>query len=97
MAYDVRFPNASIEKQFGKALSKIPKDTQGKIIESIESLKVNPRPFSFKKIKPPVELFSFVAQYRIRVGSYRILYDVDDEKKIVWVFALRKRDERTYK
>ena len=97
MLYDVRFPSFSIEKKFHKDLLKIPKETQSKIIEEVENLKDNPRPFSFKKIKPPVEVFQSVAQYRIRVGSYRVLYDVDDKAQIVWIFAVRKRDEKTYK
>ena len=97
MPYDVRFPNSSLEKKFHKELLKIPGQTQIKIIQDVESLAENPRPFLFKKIKPPLELFQFVAQYRIRTGSYRVLYDIDDTQRIVWIFALRKRDERTYK
>ena len=97
MPHDVRFANSSIEKKIRKDLLKIPKEIQTKIIKDIESLRSNPRPFSFKKIKPPIALFQFVAQYRIRVGSYRILYDIDDKAQIVWIFAVRKRDEKTYK
>jgi mRNA-degrading endonuclease RelE of RelBE toxin-antitoxin system len=50
----------------------------------------------FKQLKPPVFVYQFAAQYRVRVGDYRILYDVDDKQRIVWIFALRKRNERTY-
>jgi len=39
----------------------------------------------------------FTAQYRLRIGDYRVLYDVDDERRIVWILALRKRGERTDK
>ena len=35
-------------------------------------------------------------QWRYRVGDYRILYDVDDSQKKVWVLALRRRSEKTY-
>lgn len=38
-----------------------------------------------------------VAQYRYRIGNFRILFDIDDEKKIVAILDIRKRDERTYR
>jgi len=33
--------------------------------------------------------------YRLRVGNYRVLIDVDTSRQIVLVQAIRKRDERT--
>ena len=69
-------------------------------MQAIEDLQSDPRPFGaklFKQLNPPVELSQYVAQYRLRVGNYRILYDVDDHRRIVWIFALRKRNEGTYR
>jgi len=101
MKYEVRFPNSSIEKKFDKAISKISQvNIQNEIIEAVEELADNPRPYGkkpFKKLKPPVQFYRFVAQSRIRIGDYRVLYDVDDERRIVWILALRRRGERTYK
>jgi mRNA interferase RelE/StbE len=101
MKYEVRFPSPSIEKKFDKAISKISQvNIQNEIIEEVEKLADNPCPYGkkpFKKLKPPVQFYRFVAQYRIRIGDYRVLYDVDDERKIVWILALRRRGERTYK
>jgi mRNA-degrading endonuclease RelE of RelBE toxin-antitoxin system len=34
--------------------------------------------------------------YRLRVGSYRILFDFDGEIRIVEIQEVKKRDERTY-
>jgi len=34
--------------------------------------------------------------YRLRVGRYRVLLDVDTTQRIVTVQEIRKRDERTY-
>jgi mRNA-degrading endonuclease RelE of RelBE toxin-antitoxin system len=97
MRYEVRFPSVSIAKKFEKALGSIsPKALQDKIREQTLSLADNPRPYGEPKIKPPLEVYNYVAQYRLRVGSCRVLYDVDDRKRIVWIFALRKRNERTY-
>jgi mRNA interferase RelE/StbE len=101
MKYEVKFPAHSIEKKVDKFLSKIPQTTtQNEIMEAIETLADNPRPYgekTFKKLKPPVQFHQFSARYRIRIGDYRVLYDIDDKRKIVWILALRKRGERTYK
>jgi len=101
MSYQYGFSKPSVEKKFEKALKKIPNSTlQDKIIQAVESLKDNPRPFgtkAFKQLKPPIEFQKLTASYRIRIGDYRVLYDVDDKRKIVWLIALRKRGEGTYK
>lgn len=34
--------------------------------------------------------------YRLRVGRYRVLFDVEDSLRVVSVERVRKRDERTY-
>lgn len=100
MKYEVKFPNHSIENKFHKALSKITQTpVQNKIMNAVKKLAANPRPYGskpFKKLRPPVQFYQLTAQYRIRIGDYRVLYDVDDKKKIVWILALRKRGERTY-
>ncbi len=101
MKYEVRFPTRSIENKFNKLLSEIPQaNIQGKIMEAIEKLTDNPRPYGkklFKKLKPPIQFYQFTAQYRIRIENHRVLYDIDDKKKIVWILALRKRSEKTYR
>ena len=101
MKYEVRFPSSSIEKRFEKELLKIhPLNLQEEIMKEVEKLKDNPRPFgtkAFKKLKIPIRFYEYVAQYRIRIGDYRVLYDVDDEKKTVWILALRRRSEKAYK
>ena len=101
MIYDVRFPTQSIEKKFNRFLLKIPQvKIRDEIMESIEKLSDNPCPYGekpFKRLKPPIQFYQFAAQYRIRIGDYRVLYDIDENKKIVWILAIRKRNEKTYK
>lgn len=101
MKYNVRFPKKGIEKKISKNLLKIKKiKIQDKIISEVEKLSNNPRPHDkklFKKIKPPVQFYQMTAQYRIRISDYRVLYDIDDKIKIVWILALRKRSEKTYR
>lgn len=100
MKYEVKFPNPSLESKFDKVLSKIhQKDIKERIMQEVEKLTDEPRPGGkkFKVLRPPISFHEFTADYRIRIGDYRVLYDVDDEKKIVWILALRKRSEVTYR
>ena len=101
MKYACLFASASIQKEFEKALLKIPHlNLREDIRKSVEQLAENPRPFgtkSFKQLNPPIEFYSYVAKYRVRIGDYRVVYDVDDTKKAVWIIALRKRNEATYR
>lgn len=101
MKYEVKFPSHSTQEKFEKILLKIPQvNIREEIMSSVEKLGLNPRPFgekSFKKLKPPIQFYEFTAQYRLRVSDYRVLYDVDDTRKVVWILALRKRSEKTYR
>ncbi len=101
MKYGVRFPTPSLEDKFYKILSKVtPRSIQDEIIDETTKLADNPYPYGkkvFKKLTPPIRLQQYTAQYRLRIKDYRVLYDVDEKRKIVWVFVLRIRSEKTYK
>ncbi|MBI4357712.1 MAG: type II toxin-antitoxin system RelE/ParE family toxin [Candidatus Omnitrophica bacterium] len=96
MKYSVRFPSEAIEKKFHKALEIIPPKIRDEIMKGIEDLADNPRPLGEPKLKPPLIVYQYAAQYRLKIRNYRVLYDVDDKNHIVWVFDVRKRNERTY-
>ena len=98
MKYRVLSPTEKIQRKFHKFLKSItPAKIQDETMEAIESLADNPRPLGEPKIKPPLMVYQYTAQYRLKIGHDRVLYDVDDKNKIVWIFDIRKRDERTYK
>ncbi len=65
-------------------------------MKSVLDLAHEPRPRGVIKIKPPLDIFRCLAQYRIAVSNYRVFYDIDDGKKRVSIIALRKRNEKTY-
>ena len=67
-----------------KQLSKINRQDQDRIISSIESLANNPRPDGCKKL-------SGRPAWRIRIGSYRVIYELQDEKLIVLVIRIGHR------
>jgi mRNA interferase RelE/StbE len=58
-----------------------------RIISHITALSQNPRPPGCRK------LFGSKNDWRIRVGNYRIIYEIDDEEKAVRVMRLRHRRE----
>jgi mRNA interferase RelE/StbE len=83
--------NIILSKRADKVLSKIPKLQKTRLINAIEELGVNPRPFGYIKL-------TLSPYYRIRVGNYRILYLVEDDvRKVVNIDYVLKRNERTYK
>ena len=98
MAYEVVFASERVERAFAKILAKIPADYKDAIVTAIRSLTTNPRPQRerVKKLTGQIILSEFTAEYRLRVGAYRILYDIDDQRKKVILLKLAKRDEQTY-
>lgn len=98
-SYSVGFPDAAVEKQFHKELSRLDRAVILRIKEVIDSLASDPRPKGkkIKALRPPVHISMFVAQYRIRVGDFRIFYDIEDKAKRVILLAIRRRSEKTYR
>lgn len=98
MGYEVVFPSERVERLFQKSLSKIPTEYQNAIATVIRSLATNPRPEGkrTKQLIGQLIVSQFTAQYRLRVGPYRLLYDIDDQRKKVILLKLAKRDEHTY-
>jgi mRNA interferase RelE/StbE len=96
--YEVVFASERVEHEFEKALRKVPADYQTAIVQAVRALGLNPRPLGkiHKKLKGRVVVSQFIAQYRLRVGPYRVLYDVDEKRKKVILLKLAKRDEHTY-
>jgi len=68
-----------------KDLRKIPKEFIPRIFEHIENLSANPIPPDSYKIAGAESL------YRIRVGEYRVIYQVLHDSREVIVFYIRHR------
>ena len=73
-------------------LTSLPKDTAARIARRIDALADDPRPRGFRKLTD-VE----VDLYRIRVGDYRVLYEIRDDVLIVLIVRVGKRDEALYR
>src|SRR3990172_2791273 len=97
--YQVSFPSESLAREFEKELRKLPQKQQKEIKKKVDALAQDPHPGlkSFKRLSPPISYGDWTANYRLRIGDYRVLYDVDQQKKQVSILVLRKRGKRTYR
>jgi len=73
-----------IEKTAQKELSKIPHPDRKKIITAIKGLENNPHPAGSKKL-------SGREAWRMRIGNYRVIYEINDEKLIVLIVKVGHR------
>jgi mRNA interferase RelE/StbE len=58
--------------------------------QCLPSLAVNPHPAGERKLKAKHNLF------RVRVGNYRIVYEVRDADRMVLIAHILRRNESTY-
>lgn len=70
-----------------KELEKLPSRIQTRVLGSLESLKNDPRPGSSRKLVGSSNL------WRLRVGDYRVVYAIDDERRVVDISAIRHRKD----
>lgn len=75
-----------LRRQAYKDLESISKDYARLISQHIDALEENPRPPDSKKLKGD-------AGYSLRVGVYRVLFDIDDKNKIVTIYCIKHRRE----
>jgi mRNA interferase RelE/StbE len=73
-----------IKKSATKEIAKIPNPHLKRIIDAIASLADAPRPPGSKKL-------SGDEKYRIRIGTYRILYQIEDWRLVVYVVKVGHR------
>lgn len=81
MGYSIEYTSAAV-----RALRKLDRGTQRRLLARIEALENNPRPTG------AVKLAGHEA-YRIRAGDYRVIYAIADERLIVLVVEIGHRRE----
>jgi mRNA interferase RelE/StbE len=74
-----------ITRSAEKQLKKLPPQVQRKIAAVIMSFAIEPRPYGSKK------LTGTVSTYRVRVGDFRILYDIHEREVVVSVLKIGHR------
>lgn len=78
-------------KRVEKELDQLPLAIFDRVVEAIQRLADNPRHSGVRKLK-----HSKIGGYRVRVGDYRIIYDIDDERREVLILRVMHRKE-TYR
>ncbi|MBF0556853.1 MAG: type II toxin-antitoxin system RelE/ParE family toxin [Nitrospirae bacterium] len=58
-----------------------------RILDAVEALATNPFPSWSRKLK------GLYRSYRIRIGLYRVIYQVDTTEKIITVYHVRHRKD----
>jgi mRNA interferase RelE/StbE len=82
MTYTIVTPKA-VQKQ----LDALPNDVYDRIAEKIEQLAEDPRPDGVVKMKGSDH------EYRIRIGDYRVRYEIDDKELIILLLQCKHRKD----
>jgi mRNA interferase RelE/StbE len=80
--YEVKFTKGA-----RKMFRKLSQELQDRIQTKIDDLAIEPRPNGVKKLKGEEN------SYRIRVGDYRVIYDIFDDVLLVSVVEVGHRSE----
>lgn len=76
-----------LERAAEKDLARLSSGIHDRVILAIQALATNPRPVGCRK------LAGSKSDWRIRVGDYRVVYEIADEIRIVRVNRVRHRRE----
>jgi len=74
-----------LERSAERDLKRLPADRFRQIIPHIQALAEDPRPVGCRKI------VGSASDWRIRVGAYRVVYEIDDGVREVRVMRVRRR------
>jgi mRNA interferase RelE/StbE len=69
-----------------KSIARLPKEVQSRVVDAIAELAETPRPSEAKKLVARDAL-------RLRVGDYRIIYEVNDAAKTIQVVVVSHRKD----
>ena len=77
----------SLEHRAERDLKKLPGEIFYRIIPYIKALSEDPKPSGCRKIKGSKN------DWRIRIGEYRVIYEIDERVKAVKVMRVRHRKD----
>ena len=72
-------------------LRRLPRAVQTRLAAPIQGLALNPRPAGVRKLRGDDRT------WRIRVGPYRVVYDIYDDRVLVVILKVVRRSETTYR
>jgi len=88
-----------VTSQVRKEVRLLPGNMRQRVVRTFRALEQRPRPHDSKPLdttRAGIELEPGVELRRIRIASWRILYLVEEEWKLISVLAVRKRPPYQY-
>lgn len=76
-----------IKPSASKELEKLPRQMVIRVVAAIRELADNPYPSGVKKLS------GFDRTFRIRVGDYRVLYDIYENRLVIEIIRIRHRKD----
>ena len=76
-----------VDPRAAKQLAAVSSTYRKRLVVKIEALQVDPRPDGCKKLQGTSDL------YRIRVGDYRIVYQIHDKELLILIIRVGHRSE----
>ncbi len=76
-----------LERRAERDLKRLSEPDFGRVMQEIRELAGNPRPIGSRKIT------GSLSDWRIRVGTFRVIYEIDDGSRAVRVMRVRPRRE----
>lgn len=73
-----------------KQVKRFPKLDQKRVLESLEALGANPFILDIVKLK------GIKNNWRLRVGNYRVSFELFQKEKAVFVYNIKRRTSTTY-
>jgi len=70
-----------IKKSAEKEINTLPLDIVERVLQLLDQLSIDPRPSSVKKLRGQKNM------YRMRIGDYRVIYNIED--KILHILVLK--------
>jgi mRNA interferase RelE/StbE len=76
-----------VTKSIQKELDNLPNEIKDRAYDKISQLSENPRPDGVTKLK------GYENEYRVRIGDYRVRYEIIDKDKTVLILQCKHRRE----
>jgi mRNA interferase RelE/StbE len=70
-----------------KQIQKLPRDAFEAALQAIIGLSKDPRPAGAEKLVGSHD------DWRVRIGRYRIVYEIDDDAQVVTIYTVAKRSD----
>jgi mRNA interferase RelE/StbE len=76
-----------IKASAAKEIEALPAADRKRVVERIGMLAEEPRPRGCERLAGTAD------RYRLRQGSYRIVYSIEDERLVVWIVKVGHRSD----